>query len=121
MAEQVIRQKVDDLERERGHFVQADEQIVFGLDGVSYVIDLSTANAKELRKALEEYISVATPLMAHTEIKKLSPAQAKRAELDSVRRWSEAQGVRVSRRGRIPREIIEKYEQANGPLQHQDI
>jgi hypothetical protein len=119
MAEQVIRQKVDDLERERGTNVVADEQITFGIDGTSYVIDLSTDNAKALREALRPFVEVATPLIDHTVRENLTPAQAKKAELGSIRTWAESQGTHVNRRGRIPREIIEKYEQANGPVQYQ--
>lgn len=120
MAEQVIRRQVDDLERLRGNpGVEADEQVVFGLDGQSYVIDLSAANAEGLRKALGEYVTAARPLFDRESTKQLSPAQAKRAELDEVRRWAEGQGIRVNRRGRIPKPIIEAFELANGRLRHQ--
>jgi len=120
MAEQVIRRQVDDLERLRGNLgVEADEQIVFGLDGQSYKIDLTAANAEGLRKVLAEYISAARPLFDRTTTKQLSPQQAKRAELEEVRLWAESQGVRVNRRGRIPQSILDAYELANGRLRHQ--
>lgn len=120
MAEQVIRRQVDDLERLRGNpGVEADEQVVFGLDGKSYKIDLTTANAKDLREALAHYIQAARPLFDHENRKQLSPAQAKRAELDEVRRWAEGQGIRVNKRGRIPQSIIEAFELGNGRLRHQ--
>jgi hypothetical protein len=119
MAEQVIRQKVDDLEREGGVIVPADEQLTFGLEGTSYIIDLSTDNAKKLREILDPYVRAATPVIDHTERKNLSPPQAKRAELEAIREWAENQGTHVNRRGRIPKEIIDKYELVNGPLQYQ--
>lgn len=120
MAEQVIRRQVDDLERLRGNpGVEADEQVVFGLDGQSYMIDLSTANAEGLRKALADYVTAARPLFDRESKKQLSPAQAKRAELDEVRRWAENQGIRVNKRGRIPQSIIDNFELANGRLRHQ--
>jgi nucleoid-associated protein Lsr2 len=120
MAEQVIRRQVDDLERLRGNpGVDADEQVVFGLDGKSYVIDLSTANAEGLRKMLGEYVNAARPLFDRESKKQLSPAQAKRAELEEVRRWAEGQGIRVNRRGRIPQSILDNFELANGRLRHQ--
>lgn len=119
MAEQVIRRQVDDLERLRGNpAVEADEQVIFGLDGQSYKIDLSAANAEGLRKALADYVGAARPLFDR-DGKKLSPAQAKRAELDDVRQWAEGQGVRVNRRGRIPQSILDNFELANGRLRHQ--
>ena len=120
MAEQVIRRQVDDLERLRGNpGVEADEQVVFGLDGKSYMIDLSTANAEGLRKALADYVSAARPLFDREGTKKLSPAQAKQAELAEVRRWAENQGIRVNQRGRIPASVLQNFVLANGPLRHQ--
>lgn len=119
MAEQVIRRQVDDLERLRGNpAVEADEQVVFAIDGHSYKIDLTTANAEGLRKALADYVAAASPLFDQPK-RELSPAQAKRAELEEVRRWAESQGMRINRRGRIPQHIIEGFERSNGPLRHQ--
>lgn len=120
MAEQVIRRQVDDLERLRGNpGVEADEQVVFGLDGQSYRIDLTAANAEGLRKALADYVSAARPLFDNVTTRQLSPQQAKRAELDQVRQWAEGQGIRVNKRGRIPQSIVEAFELANGRLRHQ--
>jgi hypothetical protein len=120
MAEQVIRRQVDDLERLRGNpGVEADEQLIFGIDGSSYIIDLSTRHAKALREALTEYIAAARPLIDQDAKENLSPAQSKRAELKRLRDWAESQGVHVNTRGRPPRSIVQKYELVNGPLKHQ--
>lgn len=54
MAKTVIVKLTDDLDGG-----DADETIVFGLDGKSYEIDLSTKNAAALRKALDKYVSAA--------------------------------------------------------------
>jgi hypothetical protein len=120
MAEQVIRRQVDDLERLRGNpGVEADEQVIFGLDGHSYLIDLSEPNAKVLREALADFVEAARPLIDQDAKKDMTPAQAKRAELEDVRQWAEAQGIHVNRRGRVPQSIIDSFELANGPLRHQ--
>ena len=37
----------------------AAETVTFGLDGVSYEIDLSEANAEKLRSGLEEFVNSA--------------------------------------------------------------
>jgi hypothetical protein len=119
MAEQVIRRQVDDLERLRGNSgVEADEQVIFGLDGQSYKIDLTAVNAKDLRDALALYVQAAQPLFDPEAKKDLTPAQAKKAELEDVRRWAEVQGMHVNRRGRVPQSIIDGFELANGPLRH---
>ena len=52
MAQKVHVLLVDDLDGG-----DADETVPFGLDGVSYEIDLSAANAQKLRDALAAYVS----------------------------------------------------------------
>jgi hypothetical protein len=119
MAEQVIRRKVDDLERLRGvPYTPADEEIVFGLDGHSYVIDLSEENAAELRKLLEDYVAAGRPLIDVEARKDMTPAQAKRQELADVRAWAAQQGLRVSNRGKIPGHVLDAFERSVGPLKH---
>ncbi|HEY3941328.1 MAG TPA: Lsr2 family protein [Acidimicrobiales bacterium] len=54
MAKTVFVKLTDDLDGS-----EADETVSFGLDGRSYEIDLATANAEKLRKALEPYIAKA--------------------------------------------------------------
>lgn len=65
MASRTVVELFDDLDGGR-----ADETVSFALDGVDYEIDLSTANAAQLRSVLAEYVS-----HAHR-----APTKAKRAE-----------------------------------------
>jgi len=51
MAKTVVTQLTDDIDGS-----EADETVVFGLDGKTYEIDLSKRNAAALRKALAPYI-----------------------------------------------------------------
>ena len=51
MAKTVIVKLTDDIDGS-----DADETIQFALDGTSYEVDLSTANAAQLRGALKPYI-----------------------------------------------------------------
>ncbi len=51
MAQKVLVSLVDDLDGS-----EAEETVEFGLDGVSYQIDLSSDNAEELRDALAQYV-----------------------------------------------------------------
>lgn len=118
MAEQVIRQKVDDLERSRGHQVVAEEQLVFGLDGVNYMIDLSEANAKELRARLQEFVEAATPVMDLEITEGMTPKEARKAESRAIRAWAAKQGQKVSERGRIPHDVLAKYVRVHGPLRY---
>jgi hypothetical protein len=51
---------VDDLDGES----EADETIVYGLDGEFFEVDLSTGNAKTLRDFLSAYTAVSRPIAA---------------------------------------------------------
>lgn len=51
MAQRTILELVDDLDGGK-----ADETVTFALDGVDFVIDLSTDNAERLRDTLAEYV-----------------------------------------------------------------
>ncbi|MGH3543252.1 MAG: histone-like nucleoid-structuring protein Lsr2, partial [Mycobacterium sp.] len=52
MAKKVTVTLVDDFDREGA----ADETVEFGLDGVSYEIDLTTKNATKLRGDLKKWV-----------------------------------------------------------------
>jgi|SRR5579872_482671 len=55
MAKTVIVKLIDDIDGG-----DADETVVFGIDGKNYEIDLSKKNAASLRKALDPYIAKAS-------------------------------------------------------------
>jgi hypothetical protein len=55
MARQVITTLIDDLDGKK-----ADRTVEFSLDGTTYSIDLSEANAGKLRKVLDPYIAAGT-------------------------------------------------------------
>jgi hypothetical protein len=120
MAEEVIRQRIDDLARAQGLTVQADQTIPFSLDGIAYTIDLSEANAQRLRDALDEFVRAATPLFDQSVDLADTGSRARRQELARVRGWARDQGFQVSDRGRVPTEIVKKFVLANGPLRHQN-
>lgn len=87
---------------------KADETIEFGLDGTSYAIDLSDANAKKLRGALDGYINKARK----TGGRRSSRRDGSKADLKAVRAWAASNKIELSRRGRIPRTVIDQYHAA---------
>ncbi|GAA0510620.1 Lsr2 family protein [Saccharopolyspora subtropica] len=117
MAQKVTVTLVDDLDGG-----QADETVEFGLDGVSYQIDLSAENAAELREALANYVSNARRAGGR---KKPGPrpgggarsgggsTSADREQNQAIREWARKRGLKVSDRGRIPADIVEQYHKAN--------
>jgi len=96
---------------------KADETVQFALDGTSYQIDLTQEHAAELRKALETYINHAR----HSNGRSAGVGQrgesrreraSRPADTKSVRAWAESNNIKVSKRGRIPAEIVEQYRNA---------
>lgn len=103
---------VDDLDGGK-----ADETVTFALDGVSYEIDLSEANASELRSALAAYVQVARKTGGRAAGRRGARGAAKSAgagpDTSDVRKWAKENGYEVSERGRVPANIKEAYEKAH--------
>ncbi|GAA5113634.1 Lsr2 family protein [Haloechinothrix salitolerans] len=116
MAEKVSVELIDDIDGS-----EADESVVFSLDGVDYEIDLSAKNAAELRDSLGQFIEHARRTGGRKQPGKAArqaPKQAAketgdREENRAIREWAREQGYDVSDRGRIPAEIIDAYHQAS--------
>ena len=105
MAQRVQVELVDDIDGK-----VASETVTFGLDGVSYEIDLSDKNAKALRKAYQTWIASARKQGGRHN----RPATRVATGVDTaaVRAWASSNGHEISSRGRIPGEILEKYRAA---------
>lgn len=93
---------------------EATETVSFGLDGSNYEIDLSSENASKLREVLAPYVASARKAggAKRTSRGRGGRSSSSRSSTDTaaVREWARAQGLKVSDRGRIPAEILEKYE-----------
>lgn len=110
MAQKVMVSLVDDLDGG-----QADETVLFGIDGKSYEIDLSATNAAKLRSALAEYVEGgrrpgggrdrgSAPVAVRTAVA--------REQNQAIRNWARARNLKVSERGRIPSEVLQAYHQS---------
>ena len=111
MAKRTIEVFHDDLDGSEGA-----STVKFGLDGKSYEIDLSEAHEKELRKALEKYVGAATQVTAHNAAasgrRKYGTGPARR-DTKHIREWLRSQGVEISDRGRIPTDLMNRYNAAH--------
>ena len=94
----------------------ADETVRFGLDGVSYVVDLSNKHASALRDALAKYVSAARKEGRAAAVSANRPAgrargtaTAAREQNREMREWLKRQGHDVSERGRIKQELVDLY------------
>jgi hypothetical protein len=112
MAQKVTVSLVDDLDGS-----EAGETVEFGLDGAFYEIDLSEDNAERLRDALAEYVGHARRsggrkrTGGRVAVAGRAPrtASADREQNQAMREWARKQGMNISDRGRIPKEVAEAY------------
>ncbi len=117
MAQRTIVQLTDDLDGKpiaegRG------ETVRFALDRQDYEIDLADKNAKAMRDTLGKYVSAARRVSGSTRGGSRSrgggrPTTASRDyDPKAVRAWAESQGIEVSQRGRVPAELVAKFQEA---------
>jgi hypothetical protein len=111
MAKRTIEVFHDDLDGSEGA-----STVKFGLDGKSYEIDLSEAHEKELRKALEKYVGAATQVSAagaaSSGRRKYGTGPVRR-DTKHIREWLRGEGVEISDRGRIPTDLMNRYNAAH--------
>jgi Lsr2 len=115
MAKQVITSLIDDIDGK-----PASQTIEFGLDGVSYSIDLSDKNADKLRSVLHPFIDAGTrvgrvPSTGRRGAARTGglPARTSRDQTAAIREWAAKAGHEISNRGRIPARIVAAYEEAH--------
>ena len=107
MAQRVSIELVDDIDGS-----EAAETVSFGLDGASYELDLSSANAAQLRETLAGYIGHARKVSGSS---RRSSSSSRRSSSDAraIREWARANGFTVPDRGRVPSDVKAAYEAAN--------
>lgn len=112
MAQQIIL--VDDLDEG-----QADETVTFGLDGVSYEIDLSRAHADQLRESFAAWIGHARkanrgPVTRRSGGRTRTGGSGEPGgETAAIRAWARQNGHDVSERGRVAATVVDAYRQAH--------
>jgi Lsr2 len=91
---------VDDLDG-----TKAEETITFGLDGVTYEIDLSGGNAALLREALDPFVAKGRWTSAQPSTAPKSSASS--AEIRARARTVD--GSPLADRGGLPVDVVKKY------------
>jgi hypothetical protein len=117
MAERVTRQVIDDID---GTDITdgGGETIEFSVRGVSYRIDLSTRNLSKFDKALTPYINAAVQVSGDQRPRRRRATNSRSTKskpgtsTSAVRAWATENGYTVSPRGRVPREVLEAFEEA---------
>ncbi len=89
------------------------ETVSFGLDGVSYEIDLAAANKTRLAAAVAPYIAAGRKVSRGRRGRAPQPTTGGRVDRAAVRAWAREAGMAVSERGRISTQIMSQYEAAH--------
>jgi hypothetical protein len=87
----------------------ADETVEFGIDGRAYEIDLSARHADEFRRQVARFLEHAS-LVRAAHRRPSARTLASRERSRQIRAWADEHGLDISERGRLPREVIEQYE-----------
>jgi hypothetical protein len=112
MAQRVVL--TDDLDGS-----EATQTLNYTVDGQEYEIDLSEENIQRFHEALEPFVSKSRPVerrLIPTPTRRTGQRRSGRSGRDDIaqiRSWAEAQGMDVSARGRVKKEIIEAYDAAH--------
>ncbi|MGI8578578.1 MAG: histone-like nucleoid-structuring protein Lsr2 [Nocardioidaceae bacterium] len=91
----------------------ADETVMFGLDGTSYEIDLSSEHAATLRDGLSQYVGAARRASGRGLRRGVRGRGATGPSPSDVREWARANGFEVSGRGRVPADVRTAYNAAH--------
>ncbi|MFC0114071.1 histone-like nucleoid-structuring protein Lsr2 [Kibdelosporangium aridum] len=114
MAQKVTVQLVDDLD---GSVAEDISTVTFGVDGVSYEIDLTEGNADKLRASLADFVGAARRIGGRvkrgTGIKGAAAPAANREQTKAIREWARKNGYELSDRGRISSTVLEAFEVAH--------
>ncbi|QKJ18868.1 histone-like nucleoid-structuring protein Lsr2 [Microbacterium hominis] len=117
MARRIVHQLVDDID---GSVLEVGEgeSVLFSLDGVAYEIDLSDANAAELRDSFARWTAAARTVSSSRAAAAAASSGRKRRrpgqqDYSGIRDWAKENGYKVSDRGRVPASVIEAYEAAH--------
>ena len=89
---------------------EADGTIRFGLGGADYEIDLNKMHADQLATTIRPYIDAGRKVSSSRRAARGSrPARHNQSD---IRAWARSQGLKISDRGRIPADVLAKYESA---------
>jgi hypothetical protein len=109
MAQKIQTLFIDDIDGG-----EAEGTVRFALDGAEYEIDLSTKHTDDLRSALGKYISRARKVGGGVTRRSGSRGGRKPGTADTVavRAWARENGIGIKDRGRVPADIVARYQAA---------
>lgn len=123
MAKRTVVQLTDDLD---GKAIPEGkgETVRFRLDQVDYEIDLTDKNAEALGDAIGKYVaagrrvgssrgSTARGTATRRDGGQRRTEPSRDYDPKAVRAWAESQGIEVSQRGRVPADLVARFQKAD--------
>ena len=107
MAQKVQTLYIDDIDGS-----EAAGTVRFAIDGTDYEIDLSAKHTDELHTALRTYINHARKTGGTARRAPRGRRADSAIDTTAVRTWAREQGIDIKDRGRVPADIIAKYQDA---------
>jgi hypothetical protein len=92
---------------------EAEGTVKFGLAGADYEIDLNAANAEKLRKAMQPFIDAGRKAGGSPRRASRTPSRSSSGPSPAeVRQWAKDQGIAVKDKGRVPDELVIRFQAA---------
>lgn len=113
MAQKVQTLFIDDIDGG-----EAEGTVRFALDGTEYEIDLNSKHTEELRSALGKYVSHARKVGGAARRAGRAAGRGARGasalNTTEIRNWARENGYDIKDRGRVPADLVAKYQAATG-------
>ena len=114
MAQKITTLFIDDIDGGA-----AEGTVRFALDGTEYEIDLNAKHSEELRSALGKYVTHARKVGGTARRGGRGAGRAGRGAGSSlntteIRNWARENGYDIKDRGRVPADLVAKYQAATG-------
>ena len=114
MAQKITTLFIDDIDGGA-----AEGTVRFALDGTEYEIDLNAKHSEELRSALGKYVTHARKVGGVARRGGRAAGRASRGAGSSlntteIRNWARENGYNIKDRGRVPADLVAKYQAATG-------
>jgi hypothetical protein len=113
----IVAQKIQTLFIDDIDGGEAEGTVRFALDGAEYEIDLSAKHSEELRSALGKYVSHARKVggASRRPVRSRGTKSAIGAlNTTEIRNWARENGYDIKDRGRVPADLVVKYQAATG-------
>jgi hypothetical protein len=92
----------------------AEGTVRFALDGTDYEIDLSSKHSEELHDALRKYVEHARKVSGTARRSGARAGRRPNVDTGAVRAWARENGHDIKDRGRVPADLVAKYQAAVG-------